>query len=265
MEIALERIQNLGPDGYLNLEKLGLTELPPLPPTILRLNCNFNRNLVSLPPLPTSLEHLECVGNGLTSLPPLPTSLKVLICRGNKLTSLPALPPNLIKLNCITNELSNLPVLPKTLESLYCRNNQLTTLPVLPSGIMTIDIFPNPFEEPYATFTLKYKISGDLEKLIEDVNEANARKSHQAKTRGLKENLIAVRFDPKKIKRNMNKNQVDPEGYMSEENWEKYYERRGEVWTEGVGKGGYKRSGYKRSSTRKTKKRQSNKYTRKTR
>jgi Leucine-rich repeat (LRR) protein len=96
MEIALERIANMR-DDIVNLKHLGLTELPPLPSTLVELCCSNNR-LTELPPLPPALEVLNCYGNQLTSLPPLPPTLRRLICNINELTSLPPLPPTLREL-----------------------------------------------------------------------------------------------------------------------------------------------------------------------
>ena len=90
MEIALERILN-SLDGEVDLRRLGLTELPPLPEGITVLNCSWNQ-LTSLPELPSTLTMLYCAQNQLTSLPELP-SLDYLQCNNNQLTSLPTLPP----------------------------------------------------------------------------------------------------------------------------------------------------------------------------
>lgn len=244
-------------NGVLNLERLDLTELPPLPSTVRNLNCNFNRNLVSLPPLHEGLERLSCTGCGLSSLPPLPSTLKRLDCPSNRFTSLPPLPPSLKRLNCMYNKLTSLPTLPESLESLNCRSNELKSLPFLPLNLDHIDMLPNPFEEPFTTIIEKYRKSGDIEKLIEDVNVANAKIAHKEKTTPwLQESLIAAKYDPRKIQRNMNKNQINSEDQLTNEMWTKYYNRRGEVWTEGVGKAyGPWKNGGKRKTRRKSSKR----------
>jgi Leucine-rich repeat (LRR) protein len=82
MEIALERITRLGDGLLLKLSKLGLTELPPLPPTLMYLYC-YKNALTSLQPLPPTLEFLSCSDNAITELPPLPSTLKYLYCHNN--------------------------------------------------------------------------------------------------------------------------------------------------------------------------------------
>jgi Leucine-rich repeat (LRR) protein len=132
MEIALERIANMR-DGVLDLSNLGLTELPPLPPTLVELDCR---------------------GNQLTELPQLvsedPSTLKYLYCEGNQLTSLPQLPSTLRHLNCHSNQLTSLPQLPSTLSELHCSYNQLTSLPQLPSTLNYLDYGYNPIQYPPA-------------------------------------------------------------------------------------------------------------------
>jgi Leucine-rich repeat (LRR) protein len=98
MEIALERIANMR-DGVLDLSNLGLTELPPLPPTLVELDCRGNQ-LTELPQLvsedPSTLEYLNCRDNQLTELPQLPSTLVGLGCDNNQLTELPQLPSTLM-------------------------------------------------------------------------------------------------------------------------------------------------------------------------
>ena len=73
MEIALERIRNCV-NGVVDLRRLNLTELPPIPEGIIELNCSHNQ-LTSLPRLPSTLEMFNCSYNQLTSLPALPPSI----------------------------------------------------------------------------------------------------------------------------------------------------------------------------------------------
>ena len=94
-------------DDELDVRGFGLTELPPLRPTLVRLWCRDNQ-LTSLPPLvsegnPPTLRMLDCRCNKLTELPPLPSTLRVLDCIGNALTSLPPLPLALHSLRCGDN------------------------------------------------------------------------------------------------------------------------------------------------------------------
>ena len=142
MEIALERISNCV-NGELDLSRLGLTELPPIPEGITSLRCSHNP-LTSLPRLPSTLEMLYCSYNQLTSLPELPPSLEYLQCSNNELTGLPELPPSLYTLYCNINRLSSLPELPPSLRILRCYNNELTSLPTLPPIMVSINCYCNP-------------------------------------------------------------------------------------------------------------------------
>ena len=164
MEIALQRIQQCR-DRRLDLSKLGLTELPPLPDDLIMLRCDSNE-LTSLPALPPSLRILHCHSNQLSSLPELPPFLESLSCSHNHISSLPSLPSSLIQLVCIRNHLTVLPTLPSTLEelcfdnnyitqlhtlpphltSLSCCWNQLTSLPSLPPSLESLFCFANPLE-----------------------------------------------------------------------------------------------------------------------
>jgi hypothetical protein len=242
MDIVLQRIQAMGPDGFLWIDALWLDELPPLPPTLKSLVCSRNQ-LTQLPQLPTGLESLTCWANRLTSLPPLPSTLRSLDCCKNQLTSLPSLPENLLTLTCYENNLTHLPALPNGLAFLECHDNQLRTLPRLPETLLEVSCGKNPFEKPLKqivnTYTAELRksiyISDRAKKdelttqFVKDVNAYLDRKEN------LKRELIEARYHPNRIQRHMNRNQVNKEGYMSEENWEKYFTRRGEVWTEGVG------------------------------
>lgn len=262
MEEALRRIERMKPDGELNLSRLGLVTLPPLPPTVKILHCTSNR-LKTLPPLPEGLEELHCYFNSITELPHLPTTLRELACSHNLLTQLPDLPKNLQVLACNNNRLVRLPPLPNHLRVLWCFTNQLRTLPILPISLELFDCSGNPLEPGLQSLVdiferekppplIMMEMGEDplpfLKIFIHRVNTYLERKK-------LKEGIIAARFEPRKIQRNMNRNRVDPEGVLSEENWEKYFTRRGEVWTEGVGRQGGKRKTRRRKITkRKTRK-----------
>jgi Leucine-rich repeat (LRR) protein len=102
MEIALERIAKLGDRTVFSLSRMGLTELPPLPPTLIEFYC-YKNAITSLPPLPPTLEVLDCDGNQLTELPPLPSTLVHLYCSDNAITELPPLPSTLVHLYCRNN------------------------------------------------------------------------------------------------------------------------------------------------------------------
>jgi hypothetical protein len=176
MTIALQRIQQCV-DKRLDLSKLGLTELPPLPDDLIVLRCDLNEltslptlpsslrvlhchqnQLSSLPKLPPLLESLSCSHNHLTSLPFLPSSLKQLVCMRNHLTTLPYLPLFLQELSFDNNEITHLPTLP-TLTSLSCCRNLLTSLTSLPHGLTSLFCFDNPLETfPELPSTLVYLV-----------------------------------------------------------------------------------------------------------
>ena len=106
----------------------GLTELPPLPNTLIDLNCSNNR-LTRLPEqLPDNLKELSCSNNRLIRLPEhLPNSLTVLYCYDNRLTKFPE-------------------HLPNSLQTLWCWNNCLIRLPhQLPNSLTWINCSNNPF------------------------------------------------------------------------------------------------------------------------
>ena len=176
MELALHRIQQCL-DRRLDLSKLGLTELPPLPHDLIVLRCDYNElmslpalpsslrvldchhnQLSSLPKLPPFLESLSCSNNHITSLPFLPSSLKQLVCNRNHLTALPHLPLFLQELAFDHNEITHVPMLP-TLTSLSCCWNPLTFLPSLPHGLTSLFCFSTPLEEmPELPSTLVYLV-----------------------------------------------------------------------------------------------------------
>lgn len=134
----------------LDVSKLGLTELPPLPLNLKELYCSDNL-LTSLPnPLPQTLELLGCTRNRLTELPPLPRGLKTLSCISNRLTSLPPLPSGLVHLHCSDNRLRELPELP---------------------ALVWHSFDGNPFEEPFATLFEEYEETHDFKTFRAEVNK----------------------------------------------------------------------------------------------
>lgn len=89
LEEAMQRIQawidKKKPHRWLNLEKLELTELPPLPSNLRNLKIGGNP-IRSLKGLPLNLRKLIAWNTGITSLEDLPNRLVVLDCEGcNKL------------------------------------------------------------------------------------------------------------------------------------------------------------------------------------
>ena len=114
-----------------------LTSLPPLPHSLVTLNCE-NNSIASLPVLPNTLSDLNCIRNQLTVLPALPPSLKILWCSINQLSILPVLPDSLKQLYCDNNQITNIPVLPFSLKELCCYGNELNDLPSLPAALTTL-------------------------------------------------------------------------------------------------------------------------------
>lgn len=123
--------------ALLDLSGLGLTSLPELPPSCIRLNCSHNR-LKSLPELP-SIVYLHCGNNQLTVLPDLPL-VTDLDCGNNQLTVLPDL-PCIIRLCCPDNYLTSLPDLSMVV-ALNCSHNQIKSLPLLPA-VMYLTCYSN--------------------------------------------------------------------------------------------------------------------------
>jgi hypothetical protein len=86
----------------IDLSKRNLTYIPK---SIIRftnlkgLDCSYNK-ITELPPLPPTLIELWCGYNKITKLPPLPPTLETLLCGYNNLTRLPHLPPTLKYLHC---------------------------------------------------------------------------------------------------------------------------------------------------------------------
>ena len=117
-----------------------LAELPMLPPTLAELNCGRNFSIRKLPTLPSTLVKLECQSNSILVLPTLPPTLENLYCSNNSLTRLPELPLTLVKLIYAGNSITRLPDLPPTLKFLDCRYNKITQLPALPPGLTSSNV-----------------------------------------------------------------------------------------------------------------------------
>ncbi|MBL0103086.1 MAG: T9SS type A sorting domain-containing protein [Bacteroidetes bacterium] len=139
---SLEGIQYFSGIEDLDCSVNYLTELPPLPSTLLYLMCSKNL-LNSLPALPVTMYSLYCDHNPLYVLPTLPANLIHLVCSNNELISLPALPPNLNMLICDSNYIQFLPPLDSNLQTLICNYNLLDTLPPLPSSLDALLIKKN--------------------------------------------------------------------------------------------------------------------------
>jgi hypothetical protein len=121
---------------YVIVANKKIERLPPLPDSLIRLECSHCTSLSELPDLPVSLTHLYCYGcTSLHKLPPLPVSLKVLNCSGcTSLSKLPHLPASLKLLLCWDcTSLRELPSLPIGLTELYCSGCILLLyLPIIP-------------------------------------------------------------------------------------------------------------------------------------
>ena len=129
-------------NGIAKLNRLDLTELPPIPEGVTHLEANNNR-LTSLPTLPEGLEVLKCEKNQLLELPPLPSTLEALNCAYNQLTELPELPEGLIGLVVNNNQITESPKIPKSINNINFRNNRLVKLPRIPTRWWSVDFRGN--------------------------------------------------------------------------------------------------------------------------
>jgi len=172
---ADERIEISKRTGFLDLNGLGLTKLPPLaqgaglhtlwcgenaltslegvPDSVEYLEIENNRGIV-ITVLPPKLTHLWCAECGLTTLPPLPRSLEYICFRRNELTTLPLLPPYLTELDCCYNSLTSIPALPVGLKRLVCYRNNLKDLPHLPASLVEWDFRQNPWSPRFEQFLI---------------------------------------------------------------------------------------------------------------
>lgn len=141
-----------------------ITELPPLPPRLQKVNVSGNRlESLAAGELPDSLKELNVSSNRLIELPEnLPVSLEVLDVGRNRLQDLPEeLPPALKELNVQNNRLDGLPEeLPPALKKLNVRNNALISLPEnLPASLEVLDAGYNRLED------LPFNLPAALKKL----------------------------------------------------------------------------------------------------
>lgn len=111
--------------GFLSVNNLGLTDLPPLPPNLTGLHCSNNQ---------------------LLDLPDLPSTLLVLRCDSNRLRELPALPEHILEVDCSFNYLSHLPPLAHLpLQSLTCEYNYFQTMCDIPDSLTVLRARNNPW------------------------------------------------------------------------------------------------------------------------
>jgi hypothetical protein len=137
-DIIEKWIELKDPTKILNLSKLGLDELPPIPESCRLLYC-YDNNLKSLPDLP-NVYILNCKNNQLTSLPNIPRLVQ-LNCSNNKLTELPNRP--YLALSCQNNLLTELPDTLQRCHILRCDNNKLIKIPEIKPHIATFSCFGN--------------------------------------------------------------------------------------------------------------------------
>ena len=127
---------------YINISHNKIALLKNIPVGVKDFSCADN-GLTALPALPASLIRLDCSYNKIAVLPPL-SNLIELVCGNNKLTVLPTLPNQLQGLLCAYNELTALPMLPQTLIRVSCQyNTGIKCLPLLPDSLVYLDITKN--------------------------------------------------------------------------------------------------------------------------
>ncbi|MBF2042302.1 T3SS effector E3 ubiquitin ligase YopM, partial [Yersinia pestis] len=133
-EMAVSRLRDcLDRQAHeLELNNLGLSSLPELPPHLESLVASCN-SLTELPELPQSLKSLLVDNNNLKALSDLPPLLEYLGVSNNQLEKLPELQNSsfLKIIDVDNNSLKKLPDLPPSLEFIAAGNNQLEELPEL--------------------------------------------------------------------------------------------------------------------------------------
>jgi hypothetical protein len=199
----------------LDINYLDIYSLPSLPNTLKVLICN-NTHITELPTLSDYLEELNCYNTLITSLPNLPNELQELYCNNNQIISLPSLPNSLRILYCNYTKITKLPILPNNLEELYCDNNIITEIPLLPTNLHVLDctntkiIYLPPIPDNiiglYCYNTCLLQRDED-EKMYDYIHrfrcwqEDESRKRIQERTRGLKEELVASVWHPRRVQR----------------------------------------------------------------
>lgn len=130
MDIVLSRIEEWiskeNVKATLNLDGLGLEDIPPVPENVERLNVDGNKiKYLRLDQLPQKITTLYIRTNGLERIEWLPETLIDLNASNNVLTELPPLPPKLIALDISYNNMMTLPNIPRRLDLLYCWGNPM--------------------------------------------------------------------------------------------------------------------------------------------
>lgn len=187
-------------NGAVDLQYLGLTELPKLPHKMCKtvwpaLYCN-NNNLTTLTvKLDYGLKDLCCSYNFIEDLPKkLPLTLERLYCNNNNINTLSNIRKLPLKrLDCSYNNISKLPEkLTGSLEELVCSNNNLTELPEnLPDTLYYLSCNNNPLlitpdcDELFNESVQKY-----LERLFEAQRRQRAIQRCQILRDELKERVV---------------------------------------------------------------------------
>lgn len=125
---------------YLDLTRLGLTEIPELPTNIQRVWLQGNK-IKNITKLPSSLTILNMSSNELEYIEAdLPESLTDLFVSRNKLRCLPYLPDSLERIDFSYNNINTLPNIPQKLKWLYCWDNPLPIELTNPDNLWMYDI-----------------------------------------------------------------------------------------------------------------------------
>lgn len=126
------------PGKELNLSRLNLTELPPLPDTVRRLNCGWNP-IKSLHNLPRDLRKLNCNSTEITHFENVPPFLRCLECGDTKLTHFGNLPNTLRRVDCSFTSLKNLDGLPDSVRYIRAEEcNNLENVHTFPAELLRI-------------------------------------------------------------------------------------------------------------------------------
>lgn len=165
---ALKRIRSWkkakNPRKWLNLSYLDLTELPPLPSNVRRLNCSGNMIIdFTSTKFPKGLRTLRCWNNELQTLKGLPNLLLSIECHYNyELSSLDDIPDSVQYIDATgcenieiihklpqnlerfvfwkTKKLKQIDIFSPKLEYISIGETRLDTLPNLPKSLKTLEI-----------------------------------------------------------------------------------------------------------------------------
>jgi len=186
LDLSNNNLQNIPSLKFSNIEIFDcgsnkLTQLPPLPSTIIEINCvdNIISSLDPILPLCPRLKRIDCSFNKLKSIPKF-TMIDTIVFSNNAITSISDLPtvttiicnengletvsnlPRLKVLDACYNKLKSITDLP-SLEELYCSNNLLEQIDQIPK-VVWIDCYKNHLK------LIKY--FPQLKEIIFDYNES---------------------------------------------------------------------------------------------